>query len=100
MNKGKEKPITIITTEQIPVITQTYSAEELKSKYPKIDFTTPPKEQPYNTKAFDGNKNIKTLSKILADKPKLDVSDNIKDIKLVCQGFYFEEIMEWVWYAS
>ena len=97
-NKKKEKQKPVTTPVENPTIKpvepqadqQTYTAEELKSKYPGIDFTKFPPEQQYYTNSFDAKKNAKTLSKILADNPRLDINDKSSKVKLVCQDIVFE----------
>ena len=68
-----------------------YSAEELKAKYPAIDFTTLPPEQPFNDEATDTKENTRIFNQVLTDKPRLDISDKSEKIKLICQGINFED---------
>jgi len=68
-----------------------YSPEELTAKYPGIDFSKPPAEQQYFSNAYNVKKNEKTLNRILAEKPRIDLSDKDNKVKLVCQGIYQED---------
>ena len=67
-----------------------YTIEELKSKYPNINFLALPPEQPFNQSAVE-SKNLQIYQTILSEKPRLNLSANNQDIKLICQGINFEE---------
>ena len=69
-----------------------YSTEELKTKYPDIDFKLLPPDQPFNEEAVDDSKeNTQTYIQVLNDKPRLDIDDKSHKIKLTCQGLNFED---------
>lgn len=67
-----------------------YTDEELKQKYPGIDFTKLPPEQPSNDEAVDTKENTRIFNEVLADKPRLTISDKNNKVKLICQSIYFE----------
>jgi hypothetical protein len=62
----------------------------LKQKYPGIDFTKLPPEQPSNDEAVDTKENTRIFNEVLADKPRLTISDKNNKVKLICQSIYFE----------
>jgi hypothetical protein len=75
-----------LQTKSIP-----YTDEELKSKYPNIDFSTLPPEQPFNKSAVESDRTIQICNEMVSEKPRLNVSSNNAEIKLICQGINFEE---------
>lgn len=90
---NKTKPV-ITTDEEIatPVTdNNVYTKEELTAKYPGIDFSKPPPEQQYFSNAYNAKKNEKTVNRILAETPRIDISGKDNKVKLVCQGIYQED---------
>ncbi len=67
-----------------------YTEEELKQKYPGIDFTKLPPEQPSNDEAIDTKENTRIFNEVLADKPRLNITDKSNKVKLLLQSIYFE----------
>ncbi len=68
-----------------------YTDEELKAKYPAIDFKLLPPEQPFNEEAVDSKENTRIFNQVLNDKPRLNITDKSNKIKLICQGIDFED---------
>ncbi|MEP7106449.1 MAG: hypothetical protein ABI760_00675 [Ferruginibacter sp.] len=68
-----------------------YNNEELKSKYPNIDFLAFPPGQSFNKSLVYSNENIHAFDTMLLKKPGLDSSSSDQGIKLTCQGINFGE---------
>ncbi len=76
---------------QMPVpAPPSYSLEELKTKYPGIDFTKPPPEQPFNVAPVNESVKATIIREMLAENPRLDLSGNQGDYKITCQGINYE----------
>lgn len=91
--KGKD----IATSEKtktniaaIPVTPVPYSDAELKAKYPNIDFSKLPPEQPFNEGAINTLENTNIFKDVLTEAPRLDLSTSDNKVKLTCQGINFE----------
>jgi hypothetical protein len=67
-----------------------YSPAELKAKYPNIDFTNLPPEQPFNEGAVNSVENTSIFRDVLAEAPRLSLSNSDNKVKLTCQGINFE----------
>lgn len=67
-----------------------YSPAELKAKYPAIDFTALPPEQPFNKGAENSLENASIFRDVLMESPRLDLTASENKIKLTCQGISFE----------
>lgn len=67
-----------------------YSAEELKTKYPGIDFTKLPPEQPFNDAPVNASGKATFIKDMLSESERLNLSGNQGDIKVTCQGINFE----------
>lgn len=67
-----------------------YSPEELKTKYPGIDFTKLPPEQPFNDAPVNSSGKATFIKDILPETARLDLSVSQADIKVTCQGINFE----------
>ncbi|MBL7702118.1 MAG: hypothetical protein JNM14_07705 [Ferruginibacter sp.] len=67
-----------------------YSPEELKAKYPGIDFTKLPPEQPFNDAPVNSSGKATFIKDILPEARRLDLSASQADIKVTCQGINFE----------
>lgn len=65
-----------------------YTPEELKTRYPDIDFSTPPSAQQLYLNKFDPAKNTKNFSKFLSEPDNLNISTGKKDITLTGKGIY------------
>ncbi|MGB4845300.1 MAG: hypothetical protein WBP16_12610 [Ferruginibacter sp.] len=86
--KSKDKKIT--DSELLKTAPAPYSAAELKAKYPDIDFTKLPPEQPYNEGAVNSIENASIFTDVLTENPRLDISNSDNKVKLTCQGINFE----------
>jgi tetratricopeptide (TPR) repeat protein len=86
--KEKSKPIPDAEIMKIAPIP--YSPEELKTKYPGIDFTSLPPEQPFNQGAINTLDNANVFRQTLVDKPRLKLSETEHKVKLTCQAINFE----------
>ncbi|MEO6328784.1 MAG: hypothetical protein ABIO55_07625 [Ginsengibacter sp.] len=94
LTKDEVKPVSDQTTENNLVSQKTskpYSDEELKSKYPGINFAALPPEQPFNQTAVESRVNLHIYDTMLLEKPGLNLSTVDGGIKLICQGINFEE---------
>jgi hypothetical protein len=67
-----------------------YSLAELKTKYPDIDFTKLPPEQPFNDAPINASGKATLIKEMLSENPRLDLSGTQSDIKITCQGINFE----------
>lgn len=67
-----------------------YTAAELKEKYPGIDFTNLPPEQPFNEGATNSLENANIFTEVLTEDPRLNISNSEDKVKLTCQGINFE----------
>lgn len=68
-----------------------YTAEELKSKYPAIDFTTLPPQQPLNKDAVNSLQLQQAFKQVLTENPRLDISATDQAVKIICQGIFFKD---------
>ena len=67
-----------------------YSPEELKTKYPDIDFTKLPPEQPFNGAAGNASGKAPIIRQMLSEAPRLDLSGSEGKYKLTCQAINYE----------
>ena len=67
-----------------------YSPLVLKTRYPDIDFTKLPPEQPFNEASFNASGKAKLIKEMLSENPRLDLSGSQGDYKITCQGINFE----------
>lgn len=68
-----------------------YTNLELKSKYSNINFSKPPADQLFEqTDSTKLNESIKISKEVLAEKPRLSLSDSSDNIKLTCQSISFK----------
>lgn len=67
-----------------------YTATELKEKYPGIDFTNLPPEQPFNEGAKNTVENATIFSDVIQESPRLNISNTDNKVKLTCQAINFE----------
>lgn len=67
-----------------------YSPEELKTKYPDIDFTKLPPEQPFNDAPVNSSGKATLIKEMLSENPRLDLSGSQSNIKVTCQGINYE----------
>lgn len=86
VDQKTDQPITKTVTD-----INIYTTEELTAKYPGTDFSKPPVEQQYFSNAYNAKKNEKILNRVLAEKPRIDISGKDNKVKLVCQGIYQED---------
>ncbi len=90
--KNAPKPIEmVLQTKPIP-----YSDEELKSKYPGIDFAAFPPEQPFNKSWLYSKENFHNYDSMVLEKPRLDSSATDQGIKLIFQGINFGETVAYL----
>lgn len=82
--KKKDETV-VIKAAPIP-----YTPAELKEKYPGIDFTNLPPEQPFNEGAKNTMENATIFSDVLQESPRLDITGSDNKVKLTCQGINFE----------
>ena len=81
----------IIAGPEMPVpAPPPYSPEELKTKYPDIDFTKLPPEQPFNEAPVNSVGKASVIREMLSEKARLDISGSQADIKVTCQGINYE----------
>ena len=91
-----EKKETKVTEKKIPdaeIIKAApipYTAEELKEKYPGIDFANLPPEQPFNEGAKNTVENASIFTDILQESPRLTISNSDNKVKLTLQSINFE----------
>jgi len=83
-DKPKAEPVAI------PVTPIPYTPAELKTKYPDIDFANLPPEQPFNAEAVNTTENATMFRDMLAESPRLNLTDSKDKIKLTCQAINFE----------
>lgn len=62
-----------------------YNIDVLKSKYPTIDFTTPPREQKYN-QIDDYKEYYSVIKDMFNESPRLTIRDSTNNINLILQG--------------
>ncbi|MEO6231115.1 MAG: hypothetical protein ABJB11_16560 [Ferruginibacter sp.] len=62
-----------------------YTTNELKIKYPSIDFATPLKENFFNEYTFNVKENADFILGLKDDKPRLNISDKENKMKLICE---------------
>lgn len=86
----KEDKKVIIDSALLKAAPLPYSPAELKVKYPNIDFTVLPPEQPFNEGATNSLENATIFRDIILETPRLDISTTENKIKLTCQGINFE----------
>ncbi|MEO6254560.1 MAG: hypothetical protein ABIO79_14705, partial [Ferruginibacter sp.] len=86
--KHAETPV--LDSALMKIVAIPYSAAELKAKYPNIDFTNLPPEQPFNTEAVNSMENANIFRDILLEEPGLSISTTESKVKLTCQGINFE----------
>ncbi len=86
----KEKVKQIPDHEIMKITPVPYSPAELKRKYPGIDFTALPPEQPFNSGAINTMENANTFRQTLMDKPRLKLAATERKVKVTCQGINFE----------
>ncbi len=67
-----------------------YSNEELKTRYPDIDFTKLPPEQPFNDAPVNASGKAMLINEMLSESPRLDLSGSQNDVKVTCQGINYE----------
>ncbi len=67
-----------------------YTTAELKAKYPEIDFTKLPPEQPFNDAPVNASGKATFIKEMLSESARLDLSSSQSDIKITCQGINFE----------
>ena len=86
--KTKEK---IISDSAIMKVSPApYSVEELKAKYPNIDFASLPPEQPFNDEAVNSLDNATIFKDIIQENARLNLSTTENKVKLTCQAINFE----------
>ena len=68
-----------------------YTKEELKSKYPDIDFFKIPAEQPFNETFVKSEDHQAVFKKVLSEQPRLTLSATDNKVKLICVGISFDE---------
>ena len=86
--KSKDKQI--VDSALMKITPVPYSAAELKAKYPNIDFTNLPPEQPFNEGAINSLENAPIFKDVLQEIPRLNISNSDNKIKLTCLGINFE----------
>ncbi len=86
--KPKDKPP--IDAPLVKMAPPPYSNAELKAKYPTIDFTTLPPEQPFNEGAVNTMENASIFRDMVAATPRLTINTTEDKIKLTCQAIDFE----------
>ncbi len=68
-----------------------YTDQELKIKYPKLDFSKPPSDQVFDR--IDSTKlieNFKISKEVLAENSRLALSDSADNLKMTCQSISFK----------
>lgn len=73
------------------VVSIPYDSLELIEKYPGIDFSKIPPEQPQSDSFVDSKSNSNIFYKVLNEKPVLNISDKDRNIRLICQNLHFED---------
>ncbi|MEO7263807.1 MAG: hypothetical protein ABIW38_02790 [Ferruginibacter sp.] len=68
-----------------------YSKAELQQKYPDIDFSMLPPDQPFNDVAVNTKEKANIFTQFLKNGPSLNISDNNKNVELICHGIRLEE---------
>lgn len=68
-----------------------YDSSELYEKYPGIDFSKVPPEQPLSDSFVDSKNNANIFYKVLNQKPTLNISDKSNKVRLICQNLHFED---------
>jgi hypothetical protein len=81
---------TVIPEKTSPDKNARYSDEELRQKYPSIDFSKLPPEQPLN-KENSGKDITALLNSIYQEKQRINLKTTAGAVQLVCGGITFEE---------
>jgi tetratricopeptide (TPR) repeat protein len=92
----KDKVIPVIDTMAFQPNPIPYSNEELKSKYPTIDFSLFPPAQHFNKSGVYFKKNIQTRDTMVLEKPRLDSSAADQGIKLIGRGINFQDTIVFI----
>lgn len=87
----KEEDKKITDAELLKTSSSPYTAAELKEKYPGIDFSNLPPEQPFNQEATNSLENVGIYKEILHEAPRLGISNKSNDITLTIQAINFED---------
>jgi len=83
--KKKQPETTVLKPVPVP-----YTTAELKEKYPGIDFTNLPPEQPFNEGAKNTMENAPIFNDVLLESPRLNITGSDNKVKLTCQAINFE----------
>ncbi len=78
-------------TEKMKTAVAPSNIAELTNKYPNIDFTNLPPEQPFNGEAVNTIEKLTIFKNIVSENPRLNISTTESKVKLTCQGINFEE---------
>jgi tetratricopeptide (TPR) repeat protein len=68
-----------------------YSKAELQQKYPDIDFSMLPPDQPFNDVAVNTKEKANIFIQFLKNGPSLNITDKNKNVELICHGIRLEE---------
>lgn len=74
----------------LPTAPPPYTAAELKAKYPDIDFTKLPPEQPFNEAPGNATGKATVIRDMLSEQPRLNITAGEAEYKITCQGINFE----------
>ncbi len=67
-----------------------YSRQDLFSKYPHVNFHEPPPGQGFNvTEYYDTTENYRVSQMVMAEKPRMSITDKVDEIYLTCEGISF-----------
>ncbi|MFZ1304608.1 MAG: hypothetical protein WAR80_02140 [Ferruginibacter sp.] len=67
-----------------------YSNEELKTRYPDIDFAKLPPEQAFKDEPVSTSWKATLINQMLSENPRLDLSGSKNDLTVTCQGINYE----------
>ena len=65
-----------------------YNPDELRTKYPAYDFTSPPADQPMNM-VDDPKEHFLNIKEVMMESPRLDLRFSENNVQLICQGISF-----------